>query len=100
MVGRTAPADYSIDGIDVQSKFYNGARNSLDGILNHLEKYPNFASADGYYHIPKDQYEVIQRLLSGEDVEEFSEKTVRAILAKIEEIESRVGRPFLNIVNP
>lgn len=99
-VGRTAPADYSIDGIEVQSKFYNGARNSLDGILNHLEKYPKFASADGYYHIPKDQYEVIQRLLSGEDVEEFSEKTVRAILAKIEEIESRVGRPFLNIVNP
>ncbi|MGM0786012.1 MAG: hypothetical protein ACQEUM_18105 [Pseudomonadota bacterium] len=99
-VGRTARADYMIDGLDVQSKFYNGARNSLDGILNHLEKYPDFTGSDGYYHIPKDQHEEIRRLLSGEQVGDLNDKTIRAIQSKVEEVERQSGRPFAEVVQP
>lgn len=35
-VGRTDKVDYLIDGIGVQSKFYNGARNTLDLSLIHI----------------------------------------------------------------
>jgi len=36
-IGRTAPADYSIDGILVQSKFINGAKGNLDAVLGHMK---------------------------------------------------------------
>lgn len=99
-VGRTARADYLIDGIDVQSKFYNGARNSLDGILSHLEKYPDFTEADGYYHIPKDQHADILKLLSGEQVGDLNKKTIRAIQEKVEEIERQTGQSFGEVIRP
>ncbi|MGQ4648456.1 hypothetical protein [Lyngbya aestuarii] len=47
-VGRTAPADYLIDGIQVQSKFINGVSNNLDHVLKHMGKYGNFGR-DGSY---------------------------------------------------
>lgn len=100
-VGRTAKADYIIDGLDVQSKFYNGIGNgSLGGILKHLEKYPDFTESGGYYHIPKDQYDQVQRLLSGEGAGQFNPKTVEAIKNKVEEIERQTGRPFAEVVQP
>ena len=63
-VGRTAPEDYIVNGLNVQSKFYNGINNVLkNGILGHLEKYQNFTEDGGFYHIPKDQYIIIQKIL-------------------------------------
>lgn len=41
-VVRNAPTDYLIGGSEVQSKFYNGARNTLDGVLRDYTK--TFAS--------------------------------------------------------
>lgn len=41
-VGRTAPEDYLINGVQVQSKFINGAGNTLDHVLDHMKKYDNF----------------------------------------------------------
>ena len=32
-VGRFAPTDYRVDGVDIQSKYHNGLRNTLDGVL-------------------------------------------------------------------
>ena len=58
-VGRTAPEDYLIDGLQVQSKFLNNANRSLDAVLGHMKDYPGFAE-NGYYHIPKDQYDIIK----------------------------------------
>lgn len=65
-VGRTAPEDYIRDGQQVQSKFYNGLRNTFFGqhaLSEHLEKYPDFVKNGGVYDIPKDQYEKVVQLL-------------------------------------
>lgn len=65
-VGRTAPEDYISDGQQVQSKFYNGLRNTFFGkhaLLEHLETYPDFVKNGGSYDIPKDQYEKLLELL-------------------------------------
>lgn len=65
-VGRTAPEDYLKDGAQVQSKFYNGLRNTLFGnhaLQEHLETYPDFVKNGGSYDIPKDQYESIIELM-------------------------------------
>jgi len=98
-VGRTAPEDYLLDGIAVQSKFINGASKGLDHVLEHMEKYKNFGRDGSYYQIPKDQYETITRVMNG-DNGPLNEKSVRAILAKVKEIEQASGQPFQNVVNP
>ena len=65
-VGRTAPEDYIRDGQQVQSKFYNGLRNTFFGkhaLREHLETYSDFVKNGGAYDIPKDQYEELVELL-------------------------------------
>lgn len=65
-VGRTAPADYIRDGRQIQSKFYNGLKQTFfnrHGLADHLEKYPDFVQNGGSYDIPKDQYEKMVELL-------------------------------------
>ena len=57
-VNRIAREDYLRNGLPVQSKFYNGLKNTmLHGVKGHLNKYPDFVKAKGVYDIPKDQYE-------------------------------------------
>lgn len=99
-VGRNAREDYLVDGVAVQSKFINGANNSLDHVLKHLGKYESFGRDGSYYHIPKDQHELVAKILRGEDVSEFSSRTVRAIETKIREVENLTGRPFGEVVRP
>lgn len=63
-VGRTVAADYKVHGVDVQSKYINGANNSLSHVLKHMKDYKGNYEAfgkDGYYVIPKDQYEQIKK---------------------------------------
>lgn len=65
-VGRTAPEDYIRNGNQVQSKFYNGLKQTLfnhHGLEDHLKKYPDFVKNGGSYDIPKDQYEKLVKLL-------------------------------------
>jgi len=65
-VGRTAPEDYIRDGQQVQSKFYNGLKNTFFGkhaLLEHLDTYPDFVKNGGSYDIPKDQYAKMVELL-------------------------------------
>lgn len=65
-VGRTAPEDYIRDGQQVQSKFYNGLKQTFfnhHGLADHLENYPDFVANGGSYDIPKDQYEKMVELL-------------------------------------
>ncbi|MEZ9922079.1 hypothetical protein AB4342_18280, partial [Vibrio breoganii] len=52
-VGRTAPEDYIINGIEVQSKFINGINNNLKHVIDHMDKYDHFGRDGSYYHIPK-----------------------------------------------
>lgn len=99
-IGRLDPADYSIDGIQVQSKFINGVTNGLDHVLDHMDKYENFGRDGSYYHIPKDQYDVIQRVLNGEAVDGLAPKTVRAIQNRVHDIEQTTGKSFNTVVQP
>src|SRR5699024_907010 len=100
-VGRLAPEDYLLNGIEVQSKFYNGINNTLGkGVVGHLDKYPDFTSNDGFYHIPKDQYDVIKKILKGENVENLNAKTISAIKNNVAEIEKRTGQDFYEVVKP
>lgn len=65
-VGRTAPEDYIRDGQQIQSKFYNGLRNTFFGnhaLSEHIETYPDFVKNGGSYDIPKDQYDQMIQLL-------------------------------------
>jgi hypothetical protein len=99
-VPRTSPVDYTLNGIDVQSKFINGAENSLWHVLKHMAKYENFGRDGSFYHIPKDQHEVILKLLNGETVKGLKASTVKAILAKVAEIEEKTGHSFQEVVQP
>ena len=99
-VGRTASADYLIDGVEIQSKFINGVRNNLDHVLKHLEKYPDFASDKASYHIPKDAWQTVRDIMDGNPPEELSEKTINAIRTNIEQIETVTGRPFDSVIQP
>ena len=100
-VGRLAPADYKLDNLDVQSKFYNGINNTLGkGVVGHLDKYPDFTSNNGFYHIPKDQFDVIDKILKGEPVDNLNAKTIASIKSHITEIESRTGQGFYEVVKP
>ena len=96
-VDRLAREDYLLNGVEVQSKFYNGINNTLGkGIIGHLDKYPDFTSNKGFYHIPKDQYDVIEKILKGQYVENLNEKTIANIKNNIAEIENRTnGSKFL-----
>lgn len=99
-VGRTAPEDYVINGLDVQSKFINGYNNNLKAVLDHMEKYENFGKDGSYYHIPKDSYESIEKVMNGEHVEGLKESTRKAIKEKIAEIERQSGKDFSDVVKP
>ena len=97
-VGRTAPEDYLIDGLQVQSKFINNANRSLDAVLGHMKDYPGFADK-GYYHIPKDQYEAIREMMTNSSGE-YSSRSIRKCQEIIQQIEKETGKPFTEVVKP
>lgn len=102
-VGRTAPEDYLLDGIKVQSKFINGTNNTLNHVLEHLDKYADsigFGRDGSIYHIPNDQYKEIMDILSDENAFRLGPKSTRAILDKINQIEQTTGKRFIDVVKP
>lgn len=107
-VARTAPEDYLINGVPVQSKFVAGFNKCLDHVLDHLDKYPDFAKdatsigypgTAGCYIIPRDHYETITRILHG-DATDFSHRTIQTCKNFIQDIEARTGRSFFDVVKP
>jgi len=99
-VPRTAPADYLINGNEVQSKFINGISKNLDHVLNHMRENPGFGKDDSFYHIPQDTHYIITKLINGESVEGLSEKTVKSIIARVHQIEEQSGKSFTDAVRP
>lgn len=97
-LSRTAPADYMIDNSFVQSKFINGTNNTLKHVLEHLEKYPEWKEPNRYYHIPKNQYEEIQKILNGESLEKYSLASINALRNNIVDIEKRTDRLFNDVI--
>lgn len=99
-VGRTAPEDYLVFNIPVQSKYINGASNTLSHVIEHLEKYKDigFGRDASYYVIPKDQYGQILNILDG-NKGDFSEHTINAIKNKVDLIENMTGKTFSRAVH-
>lgn len=98
-LGRNAPADYYINGQEVQSKFINGTSKGLQHVIDHLEKYKHFGRDGSFYVIPKDQHEEILRVLNG-DTAGLSTRTVDCILEKVRVIKEETGKSFQEAVQP
>ena len=101
-VGRLDPVDYREAGVDIQSKYYNGLRNTLDGVSLHATKYQDqgFASGDGLYHIPRDQYQQIEQLRQTGQIDGLSEKSANAIRNKLNELQQATGRSPDELIQP
>ena len=99
-VSRTSPIDYYIDGIPIQSKFINGANHNLDAVLQHINHNPDFIQQHGYYHIPKDHYETISKIVHGEQIVGLKATTQEAIKAKVALIEAKTGHSFDEMLQP
>lgn len=98
-VDRTGPVDY-IDGVDIQSKFYNGLRNTLAGVEDHAERYSEFVTSDGRYHIPRDQFEQLLQLRETGAADGLSARSVERLQALVESLEQRTGRSLDDLVAP
>ncbi|MFS2162587.1 hypothetical protein [Variovorax sp. Varisp62] len=96
---RIGPVDIILGESDVQSKFYNGIRNTLGGVTEHLEKYPDFPEGTSHYLIPKDQYELLQKALRGEATE-LSPMSIERLKESVQNIEALTGREFDDAVRP
>ena len=99
-IGRTAAADYTINGIEVQSKFINGMNNTLTHVIKHMRTYEYFGRDGSFYQIPIDQYESIIKLKGGGDLNGFNLNSQTAILNKVEEIERLRNCSFCDVVKP
>lgn len=102
-VGRTAAEDYLKNNLPVQSKFVQ-ANLSMDAVLKHLDKYPDFVSKGGTYCIPKDYYEKIQEWakLSPKELTNLPAadggKLAKKVMEHIKELEEKTGKSFEEIV--
>lgn len=64
-VNDNGPVDLLRNGVEIQQKFVAaGGRFSLGAIAEHLQKYPDYVQNGGKYQIPRDHFEMIQRLYS------------------------------------
>ena len=99
--GRIGPDDYGIDGVGVQSKFLDGLNNGLRAAVEHAKRYPGEygAGAEKYFHLPKDQVDILRRIQSG-DTDGLSAKTVRAALAHIRTLEELRGQSADEFLRP
>lgn len=104
-VGRTAAEDYLKNNLPIQSKFVQ-SNLSMDAILNHLEKYPDFVTKGGSYCIPKDFYEQIQSWskLTPDELAKLpaSEggRLARNVMERIKELEEKTGKSFQELIEP
>lgn len=91
-IGRTSAVDYRADGVDVQSKYINGIRNTLDHVNAHAKTYPEFSQGSAHYHIPRDQFEKLQELQAAGEIEGYSLRSAATLERKLHELENITGR--------
>ena len=97
-VDRLGPVDYVDGGVNIQSKFYNGLQNTLEGVGSHAEQYKDFASSGGQYHIPKDQFDQIRQLRESGTIDGLSDRSVKRIEREFEELQRTTGRTVDDLV--
>lgn len=62
-INDNGPVDFIRDGTMLQQKFVQSDKLwGLSHIVEHLSKYPDFIKDGGKYQIPKDFYEIVQKL--------------------------------------
>ncbi|MCD2115108.1 hypothetical protein LQ384_28990 [Rhodococcus rhodochrous] len=62
-INDNGPVDLMRSGVEIQQKFVAaGGRFGLGAITEHLQKYPDFVASGGKYQIPRDHFEMIQKL--------------------------------------
>ena len=98
-VGRLAVVDY-VDGGDVQSKYYKSLSDTLDGVASHADRYEEFATEGGRYHIPQDQFEQLKQLRQAGTIDGLSEHAVASIQRQVESLEQSTGRSLDQLVAP
>lgn len=104
-VGRTATEDYLKNNLPIQSKFVQ-SNLSMDAVLDHLKKYPDFVSKGGTYCIPKDYYEQIQSWskLSSEELAKLPDseggRIARNVMDRIKKLEEKTGKSFRELIEP
>ena len=96
-VDRTGPVDY-VDGTDIQSKYYNGLRNTLSSVESHAERYAEFIAGGGKYHIPKDQFDQMIELRETGVVDGLSARSAERLQALTESLERQTGRSIDDLV--
>ena len=99
-VPRTGPVDYRVDGVDIQSKYYNGLRNTLGGVAAHAEKYPDFSDGHGRYHVPRDQNRQLEELRRTGGIEGLSDRSARGIQRRVDDLERATGRSVDDLIEP
>ena len=99
-IGRLDPVDYRVDGVDIQSKYYDGLRNTLDGVSSHAMKYQNFAGGDGRYHIPRDQHQQIEQLRQTGRIDGLSDESAASIKSKLDALQQETERPLDELIQP
>ena len=99
-VPRTAAADYILNGLEVQSKFINGTNNTLQHVIYHMEDYSYFGRNGSFYQIPKDQFEIIRKIMNGDHIAGLNLNSQAAIQNKVAEVEQMTGKSFFDVVKP
>jgi len=99
-VGRFDAVDYVDGGVNIQSKYYNGLKNTLEGVGSHAEKYKDFGSSGGRYHIPKDQFEQLRQLRDSGTIDGLSSRSAGRIQREVENLERATGQPLEDLVEP
>ena len=98
-VDRLAPVDY-VDGEDIQSKYYDSLRDTLDGIASHTEQYPEFTAAGGRYHMPRDQFEQLAEHRQRGTIDGLAEHGVEGVQRRVESLQRETGRPVGDLIGP
>ncbi|WP_416761909.1 hypothetical protein ACNI65_06525 [Roseateles sp. So40a] len=98
--GRIGMADYSIDGVDFQSKFHNNFKDGLAAFSSHAEKYPDFLGSGGKYTLPKDQFGKLIAIANGDPVPGVKPGKAEEIRAWLADLEAKTGKPFTETVQP
>lgn len=99
-IGRTSAVDYRVNGVDIQSKYINGLRNTLDHVQRHAEKYPEFIASNSQYHIPRDQYQQLQELRGTGKIDGLSDRVSQSLSEKLEELQKTTGRKVDSLIQP
>jgi hypothetical protein len=103
-VGRTAAADYLVDGKPVQAKFYQNPRLTLNAVIENSNGY-NWGQNEEYFVVPKEQFEALQKIRNGERSVELNGwnprgTTIESIYDDIIALEEKTGSSFDDLIKP